>query len=231
MTIVPSKSPTQSTQAGNVRPLHLTDLRRVAQLHLAAFPKSVLAALGQGVLLKYYEWQLCGPHDALALGVEHEGELVGFCVAGVFQGALTGFLQANQFLLIRSVLRRPWLALKPRNRRRVFSAVRIVFPAIARFSAPCLPRWLPPRSFGVLALAIDPKHRRSGYGRLLIEECEVVAMERGFSRLQLTVDPGNQTAIEFYTRLGWTKLVIEGRWDNTMFKMLPQVSITPPTGR
>lgn len=56
-------------------------------------------------------------------------------------------------------------------------------------------------------------------------------MERGFSRLQLTVDPGNQTAIEFYTRLGWTKLVIEGRWDNTMFKMLPQVSITPPTGR
>jgi ribosomal protein S18 acetylase RimI-like enzyme len=202
----------------------MADLDRIAAVHAAAFPNSLLASLGPVVVRRYYQWQLRGPHEALALGVEHDGELAGFCLAGVFRGALTGFLKENRFCLIVNVLLRPWLVFGRRNRRRVMAGAQIVFPIITGYAQPCLPRWPEQKTFGILALAIDPKHSRAGCGRLLMDACETIALDRQFSRLLLTVDPTNEAAINFYLTLGWAKLVVNGRWNNTMFKALPAAS-------
>src|ERR1035438_7068797 len=51
--------------AGNitVETLYTRDLTAVTGVHLAAFPDSVLTTLGSGIVKRYYEWQMRGPHS------------------------------------------------------------------------------------------------------------------------------------------------------------------------
>lgn len=53
-----------------------------------------------------------------------------------------------------------------------------------------------------------------------MERSEAIAREKGFSEMDLTVNPQNEKAIRFYERLGWEKVVNEGRWTGLMRKRL-----------
>ena len=53
-------------------------------------------------------------------------------------------------------------------------------------------------------LAVDPEHRRAGYGRLLMRHVEVCLEARGCPKLSLQVRAGNPAALEFYRRLGYS---------------------------
>ena len=75
----------------NIRLLSNDDLKNVAILHRLAFPSSALTKLGIETVQRYYKYQLEGPHDACCCGVFIDYQLVGFCFAGVFRGAETGF--------------------------------------------------------------------------------------------------------------------------------------------
>ena len=92
--------------AADGRRLVITDLDRshlpqVAELHRRAFHASLITALGRRVVLRYYEWQLTGPHDVQPLGAFRDQRLVGFCIGGVFRGALSGFVRRNRVLCQR----------------------------------------------------------------------------------------------------------------------------------
>jgi ribosomal protein S18 acetylase RimI-like enzyme len=50
-----------------------------------------------------------------------------------------------------------------------------------------------------------PAHRRKGVGRLLVEEVEGWAVQRGVMVLQLMVTSRNEPAIRFYEELGFTR--------------------------
>jgi ribosomal protein S18 acetylase RimI-like enzyme len=60
----------------------------------------------------------------------------------------------------------------------------------------------------IRAVAVDPRWRRRGLGRALLEAAEREAVRRGYRKLMLTVLGCNQPAIALYTSLGYG---IEGR--------------------
>lgn len=201
-----------------MRTLSQNDLVSVVDIHLNTFSDRALAGMGRETVRRYYEWQLLGPHDAIAIGIFQGECLTGFCFAGVFRGALSGFLKNNMWFLAWHILIHPWLISKPFIRERIGLAWNILL----RRSVPAvLPSVIPRKSFGILAIAVDPKFQGAGLGKRLMTEIEKVAVEQSFSWLHLTVDVNNSQAIVFYRNLGWQKLLAsDGLWHGSMIKSL-----------
>jgi ribosomal protein S18 acetylase RimI-like enzyme len=68
------------------------------------------------------------------------------------------------------------------------------------------PGWSSLRMAPVLQLSdlfVDPSARARGAGRMLMEACEAVGIERGVARLQLETQRTNTVAQALYTELGW----------------------------
>jgi GNAT superfamily N-acetyltransferase len=55
-------------------------------------------------------------------------------------------------------------------------------------------------------LYVRPRHRRSGIGRLLLQEIARLTLERGCARLEWNVLDWNEPALSFYGRLGAQRL-------------------------
>ena len=53
-------------------------------------------------------------------------------------------------------------------------------------------------------LAIDPGYRKSGFGRLLMEEAEARLSELGCPKINLQIRSSNADVIEFYKRIGYS---------------------------
>lgn len=199
-----------------IAPVTHDDLPAVATVHERAFRDSVITAFGHEAIRRYYAWLLHGPHDAALVGAWRGDRLVGFCAAGSFNGALSGFLRANRTYLALRMATHPWLIASPLVRERVSQGLRI----LVRKNQPA-PAQPAPRRFGVLAIATDPDVRGSGAGRALMAEAEDRARRLGHERVVLTVHPGNTRAIEFYERLGWTRRAADGAsWSGAMDKRL-----------
>lgn len=201
-----------------IKGLSVSDLDGIARIHQAAFPKSALGQLGKEAVIRYYRWQLQGPHDAVALGAFSEENLAGFCFAGIFRGSLSGFLRNNRGFLIRRVITHPWLVATPLFRDRLMAAGSILM----RHSTPAVPVAVAPqKSFGVLSLAVDPQRQGSGAGRQLMLEVERIALEQGFLNMHLTVAVENMQAIRFYEKMSWHKILTpDGLWHGSMAKEL-----------
>ncbi len=57
---------------------------------------------------------------------------------------------------------------------------------------------------GINLLAVDPKYRRKGYGRLMMEAVEQRIKEKGCPRINLQIRAANKDVIEFYQAIGYT---------------------------
>lgn len=62
---------------------------------------------------------------------------------------------------------------------------------------------------GTLGMGLLPDWRGQGIGRRLIETAIAAAWERGFKRIELTVNAGNEPAERLYRAVGFT---VEGRF-------------------
>jgi ribosomal protein S18 acetylase RimI-like enzyme len=60
-------------------------------------------------------------------------------------------------------------------------------------------------------LYVDPRERRSGLGTKLLEAAMAVARAQGCVALDLEVEPGHESAVRLYERLGFRRLPRE-RW-------------------
>ena len=192
-----------------------SDLTEVARVHCAAFPKAALTLLGAEAVRRYSPWQLAGPHDSVFFGCKSDAALLGFCVAGKFNGALIGFLRQNGMFLARQVLLHPAFLSSSFFRQRCWMAVQLLFrfrrrPAAKRTN----------NGFGILSIAVDPGSQHSGVGRLLMQECEKVARSRGCDEMTLTVACDNFQAIRFYEHAGWNKTPNDQSWQGRMRKLL-----------
>ena len=209
----------------DVRPLSEQDLPAVAQIHLQAFPNSAISRLGLEAARRYYEWQLTGPHQVVALGAFDGATVLGFCIGGIFRGALSGFLHKNRAYLGRRVLTHPWLFANPIFRDRFSSGLKILLRRIRRLRPKALgkddsvqrPK---PTSFGILALASAPHSQHKGVGTALLQGMEEAAHRRGFRELHLTVHSENLRAIRFYERHHWQKVCADGQWNGRMTKSI-----------
>jgi ribosomal protein S18 acetylase RimI-like enzyme len=203
--------------------LEAADLPRVAEIHLAAFPNSALTLLGAEAVRRYYEWLLTGPHQCFALGASVKADMMGFCFAGVFSGALSGFLRRNRAFLFGRILSRPWLSMNPIFRERAIMGIRILrrfgqpssAPSAAAHSAT-----KPVSPFGILGIAVHPDSHGQGIGRVLMFEAERIARRYNFNEMQLTVEMSNHRAVSFYESLSWTKTLDQGAWRGEMRKAL-----------
>jgi ribosomal protein S18 acetylase RimI-like enzyme len=204
--------------------LEVSDLPRVSEIHLAAFPDSALTILGAEAVRRYYEWLLTGPHESFALGASVKAGLMGFCFGGVFRGAMSGFLRQNRAFLFGRILSRPWLAMNPLVRERAAMGLRI----LRRFgrqqagkpSAAAASSAKPESLFGILAIAVHPDSHGQGIGRALMDEAERSARRGDFKEMQLTVEMSNHRAISFYEGLSWEKFLSQGAWHGEMRKAL-----------
>jgi ribosomal protein S18 acetylase RimI-like enzyme len=200
-------------------PVRREELDAVAALHTRAFADSAITAFGLGAILRYYQWLLDGPHDAVLMGAWRGERLLGFCAAGVFRGAMSGFLRAHRNYLATRVLLHPSLLLSPLIRDRVKQAV-VITARFSRMRRRPQVEAAPAPQFGVLSIATDPDARGAGAGRALMLEAETRARAGGFKRMVLTVHPENTRAVRFYEQLGWNRRLTEAVWSGAMHKEL-----------
>jgi len=209
-------------------PIARDQLAEVVALHARAFPDAALTAFGAGAVGRYYRWLLDGPHDAALVGAWQDGQgaLVGFCAAGVFRGAMSGFLRAHRGYLAARILHHPGLALNPLIRDRIAAALRITlrFSRLARRPPAASSGGAPRPSFGVLSIATDPRVRGAGVGRALMHEAEARARRLGHARMTLTVHPDNARAVRFYEQLGWVCVRGPGAWAGAMVRDLGELA-------
>lgn len=132
----------------------------------------------------------------------------------MFRGATSGFVRTNRGFLARRLLRQPWLLADPLFRNRATTGAR----ALRRSDRRDDPAVSENDTFGILSIAVDPQHHRSGVGTIIMSEMERRAREREAVRMHLTVEPTNSPAIRFYERLGWA--TAEGGEPGRMIKLL-----------
>ena len=185
-----------------LRAITASDCQVVAGIHTRAFPGSSLTRLGLEAVRRYYVAQLDGSNECLALGAFQDDLMVGYIFAGVFHGVLTGFLHKNQVFLAGRVLTHPWLALDPMFRDAIKLALRKFKPKKSVTSGRDVSKGKMP-AFVVLAIAVDPQLQKRGIGQLLMDYTEDEALQRGFMKMSLTVNPENIRAVQFYEKNGW----------------------------
>ena len=145
--------------------------------------------------------------------------MLGFCFAGVFHGALGGFLQKNKKFLFYRVLLRPWLLFNEIFRDRLKTALRslkIISPKKEKSNPTSNSEKI--RSFSILSIAVDPAIQAKGVGKKLMHAAEQEAVKQNYPQMGLTVSPENLQAIKFYAGLGWVKK--GDPWSGSMIKNL-----------
>jgi ribosomal protein S18 acetylase RimI-like enzyme len=205
-----------------VRRLDRSDLPTMTAIHLAAFDRASLTRLGKGAVLRYYEWQMFGPHRSFSIGAFIDEVMVGFCVGGLFNGAFSGFIEKHFAYLTARVMMKPWLLLYGEFRDRIVSGIRALarrrsgttIGNVKQYSANAM------SSLGILVICTHPRYHRSGAGRALLAEAEKIARQNGHKRMHLTVHPDNAIAVAFYEKLGWVRLSHNRVWQGTMVKEL-----------
>jgi ribosomal protein S18 acetylase RimI-like enzyme len=214
-----------------LRQLDRNDISEIARIHRMAFPESAWTKLGGRIVEEYYLWHLLGPHPIVrAAGAFLAGECAGFCISGIFQGSTSGFLSKNRNLLMTRLALRPWLVIDPVFVDKLRSGVNILRRFKKMQQDKAVRRSVPNvDSFGILSIAVDPGRQGLGIGQILMNDAEEAAIEQNFSKMDLTVNPGNHSAIRFYEKLGWAKSYRNDVWTGVMIKKLkPSVETLPP---
>jgi len=190
----------------------------VAKVHARAFPKSALTCLGSEAIRRYYEWQLHGPHEHHFIAVFSKENLAGFAVGGRARGALAGFVSKNKWFLTTRVLLQPRLVFSERGRKALNSGLQALRRLRLQSETPPIRSVESRRSFGILAIAVDPSYQGKGVGVQLMERFEEVAREHHFTCMHLNVSVNNTQAIRFYEKLGWTRSGSSAIWSGLMEK-------------
>ncbi len=187
---------------------------------MAAFPKSAITLLGAEAVRRYYDWLFVGPHDGVAVGTFEGDRLIGILFAGIYRGALTGYIKKNMMFLFTRLLRQPALLFHEDIRDDLRLGIRLVLPkALRPPAAPAQPSSLPDkRFFGSLSLAVHPEYR--GLAAIqMIREIERIAQEHGYDGVRLTTHPSNVTTTRLYTMLGYEKVMHGEVWTGGLFRV------------
>lgn len=193
-------------------------LPQVACLHRKAFPGSALTLLGCEASRRYYHWQLHGPHDHVFAAAYLGRRMCGYAIGGVSRGAMSGFVKRHRMFLCLTAIMTPSLLFSQQLRGRLSLGLGVLM-GCTQHSAPTGAKHTG-RSFGVLAIGVEPESQGMGIGRALMNHLESVALKGGFTRMHLTVSAENKKAIRFYESLGWSREEGEGGWRGYMWRTL-----------
>lgn len=195
-----------------LRALGPSDLPIVAAIHCRAFPSSWLTKLGSAAVVRYYAWQMHGPHEAYVFGATIDGKLAGFCFGGIFPTAIAGYMRQNWPFLAWRLLTHPSLLRAPFFAERLQRALHALFAS----KAPPATSDRGKRPFDILSIAVDPQIQRTGLGRLMMDHAQALATKNGFRVMTLMVNPDNLQAVRFYEKIGWERALMNGEWRGNM---------------
>ena len=211
-----------------IRSIRVEDLDAIARIHRASFDDRALTQLGSGAIRRYYHWLLTGFSEVHPICAESvEGELAGFCFAGVYAGSFSGFLRKNKWYLALNILLRPWLLFNPLIREQAAFAIRTMKRLLKHRDIKAVENHKKQSekikmgsNFGILSIAVDPSYQRCRVGAILQKDVERYALEQGYDQIRLTVLPENTPAVKFYEKMGWEKTLRDGKWEGGMIKRL-----------
>jgi ribosomal protein S18 acetylase RimI-like enzyme len=192
----------------------------VARIHILAFPDSFITKLGIECVRMYYVWQLKSPDHVYAIGVFENEKMLGFCFGGVFTMALGGYLSKNRKLVIKRLLLRPFLLFNITFWGKLYRGLILSLKFQKKNLQQHFIESRENKIFGILSIATDPKFQGKGAGRILIEEAERYARYNNYSDMQLSVNPNNKNAVNFYEHLGWQKENELDKWTGRMKKKI-----------
>lgn len=69
-------------------------------------------------------------------------------------------------------------------------------------------------------LAVDPKHQKKGYGKILMDELMKNFRQMGVHKVHLFIEKYNEEIVDFYLKLGW-----EIRDDLIMMSIVPNKNL------
>ena len=167
--------------------LSASDCVRLATLHVAALPDSIVSELGAGYAARFYRYLERSEHEQVFILRNEQGQIRSGCVLSLRPNTLRRRLLWHTLLLLYAG---PWLL---RRRRR-----RTAAPGAPPANA--LPAGLPE----LILIFTAPEARSRGSGTVLLAECEAFLAARHIPEyVARTVDePGNR-ALEFYARNGF----------------------------
>lgn len=212
----------------SIRQAHESDLERIAECHISAFPESLSSALGKRYVTKMLGWYLSSEQTFLFFG-EDDHRVVGYCGGMIKReataiGSASGMAQFSFNEAVRAFLMRPWLILHPELRtkylfigkniaRRLTGSQRnseiVTSSAVTSFE--------PYSALVVIGVRVDAQGK--GYGSLLLKEFENRTEKLGFRKMLLTVLTKNSQAIKSYARNGWKKTDVNSK-STTMLKYI-----------
>ena len=213
-----------------IKNVQISDLDQIAEIHQASFEDRALSQMGKATIKRYYQWLITGfPENYHLCASSDDGQIAGFCFAGVYAGSFSGFLKRNRNFLIGNILMRPWLISSPIVREQAILAIKTLKrmlrnknrstnnPSQSENKKQVVKS---NQSFGILAIAVNPVFQRQRIGKYLMEAAEVKALAEGYKQMHLSVHPSNLNAVRFYEKYGWKKIPTGENWDGKMTKSI-----------
>jgi ribosomal protein S18 acetylase RimI-like enzyme len=159
------------------------DIARLARMHVAALPESLVSLLGERYARAFYRYCATTSEELLLLERER-GELVGACLVSLEPETLSR----------RLLTRTPLLFFAPLALRRL--PLRAMLLGAARSADP-----QQPRGPEILLIFTVPEQRSQGLGARLLGSCEQQLLSRGLQRVLVkTRDEAANRALKFYER-------------------------------
>lgn len=194
------------------------DLIRIAQCHKIVFPRALTSKMGVNYLTKIFSWYL-STDKAFLFFIQDNKKMVGYAGGILVDGTLahgsaSSMTQHTFNDAIKALLLRPWLLVHPDFLSRYHFFVRNI---LTRFSSKLNKRevrstaqQVDPHT-GLVVIGVVPSFQGKGYGTMLLNEFERISLAKGFKRMILTVNPGNDQAIQSYIRNGWSVTSANGK--------------------
>lgn len=210
-----------------LRELVHRDLDEVVKVHMASFHDRALSQFGAEAVKRYYALLMTSHEVSYPFCVVNsEGTIFGFCYLGDYGGALRKFLKQNKGYLFSYIMIHPGLLFKAVIREQIKLALDLLFESNKKEGKYEIAESIKSldvqnnKQISILSIAVDPKYQRMGMGELLMDHAEVIAKDHHYDMLRLTVHPENTSAVRFYEKMGWKKIVAGGQWEGQMIKDL-----------
>jgi ribosomal protein S18 acetylase RimI-like enzyme len=197
------------------RTLKVSDISAVTEIHLAAFSNFFLTQMGRSFLELYYK-SFIKSETGFGIGVfDDEGNLIGFSIT------TTNSKSFNKNLIIQNLLPFSVMGLQlmftnPKALIRLFKNLR-----------KSSDETIDDGEYGELfSIAVDPGKQSSGIGKIMLEEVERIAQEKGCQCLTLTTDfYNNGNVINFYKKMGYAVFYDFIAYpDRRMYKMIKHLN-------
>jgi GNAT superfamily N-acetyltransferase len=195
-----SADPIHEAQAQAITPAAVGDAPRLAQLHAACLPASILTELGREGLVRYYEMVTSSSHEHVLIGSTGSTGIAAACVLSLSpQTVLRRFAMRSPTTLARDLATR---AMQSGDlRQRLVSRLREAVAAEPPFLQSSGSDRIVPE---VTQVFTDAAHRGHGLGRALLRACEALLRDLGHIHYCIhTLRDDNDGGIRFYRREGF----------------------------